>query len=159
MDHLFAGDAYDQVKEIFLGLPTEQSLPNPELALAVYVQSPGSNWEYRGAVNAQRPSAVIPLVWPPSVGGAQAADGTPLPAQIGISIESTASLPAAVVGTQQRAEEFARKVGENLFHFMQSFSSSSDGMLHVPVSILNQWFTKFQERFRVDPDFLDRQRD
>lgn len=147
------------MKEIFVGLPTEQSLPNPELALAVYVQSPGSNWEYRGAVNSQRPSAVIPLVWPARVGSPQAPNGAPLPAQIGLSIESAASLPAAVVGTQQRAEEFARKVGENLFHFMQSFSSSSNGMLVVPVNILNQWFTKFQERFRVDPDFLDRQRD
>jgi hypothetical protein len=60
------GEAYDQVKEMCIFLLNELALPAGK-ALAVYVQSPGSQYEYRGAVHSACPSAVFPLLWPITV--------------------------------------------------------------------------------------------
>jgi protein Hikeshi len=54
-------------------------------------------------------------------------------------------------------EEFAKKVALNLFRFMESFNVGQAGdKLIVPTNCLELWFTKFQDRFRRDPDFLTR---
>ena len=101
-----AGDAYDQVKDMCIFLLNEGSLP-PDKALAVYVQSPGSQFEYRGAVHLGCPSAVLPLLWPTPMNS----PGTiPGPAQIGISVEDAASLQLQNVGWQRRLEGMALKV-------------------------------------------------
>ncbi|CAI5483923.1 unnamed protein product, partial [Closterium sp. Yama58-4] len=106
--NMFVGDAYDQVKEICIFLLSEAALP-PGQALAVYVQAPGSPFEYRGAS----------------------------------------------VGWQRRIEEMALKVGQNLFNYMQSFSTVQGNMLLVPSDILDRWFKKFQDKAKMDPDFLN----
>ena len=77
-------------------------------------------------------------------------------AQIGISVEPAASLALQNVGWQKRVEEVALKVGQNLFNYMQSFSTLQANMLMVPTDILDHWFRKFQEKARIDPDFLNR---
>ncbi|GJP47129.1 hypothetical protein CLOM_g6358 [Closterium sp. NIES-68] len=156
--NMFVGDAYDQVKEICIFLLTEAALP-PDRALAVYVQSPGSQFEYRGAVHVGCPSAVLPLLWPAAAiptGAVLPPGGVPPTAQIGISVEPLASLPLQNVGWQKRVEEMALKVGQNLFNYMQSFSTVQGSMLLVPSDILDRWFKKFQDKAKVDPDFLNR---
>ncbi|CAI5486016.1 unnamed protein product [Closterium sp. Naga37s-1] len=116
-----AGDAYDQVKEICIFLLSEAALP-PGQALAVYVQSPGSPFEYRGAVHLGCPSAVLPLLWPAAVAPTGAVlpalppGGVPPTAQIGISVEPIASLPLQNVGWQRRVEEMALKPAAPLQH-------------------------------------------
>jgi hypothetical protein len=153
-----AGEAYDQVKEMCIFLLNEMALPAGK-ALAVYVQTPGSQFEYRGAVHSACPSAVFPLLWPGASSGQMLLTGPGAPAasaQIGISVEDLATLPALNVGQQKRVEELALKVGENLFNFMQSFCSIEGDKLLIPMDILNQWFKKFQEKARRDPDYLNR---
>ena len=55
-------------------------------------------------------------------------------------------------------EDFAKRVAFNLFRFMESFSSKVAGdQLVVPGNVIDRWFTRFQEKFRRDPDFLARQ--
>ena len=45
----------------------------------------------------------------------------------------------------------------NLFQFLQSFSSGgSQESLAMPASLIDRWFTRFQEKFRKDPDFFMR---
>ncbi|CAI5523929.1 unnamed protein product [Closterium sp. Naga37s-1] len=159
--NMFVGDAYDQVKEICIFLLNEAALP-PGQALAVYVQAPGSPFEYRGAVHLGCPSAVLPLLWPAAVAPTGAVlpafppGGVPPTAQIGISVEPMASLPLQNVGWQRRVEEMALKVGQNLFNYMQSFSTVQGSMLLVPSDILDRWFKKFQDKAKMDPDFLNR---
>lgn len=154
MNH-FVGEAYDQVKEICIFLLNEFSLP-PEKALAVYVQSPGSQFQYCGAVHRVCPSAVLPLLWPSPGGQLQimAPDASPLSAKIGLSVEDVISLPALNVGQQQRVEALAMKVGENLFNFMQSFCTVDVNKLVVPMDILERWFKKFQDKTKRDPEYL-----
>eukprot|EP00897_Mesotaenium_endlicherianum_P005876 jgi/Mesen1/5316/ME000265S04475 len=157
----FVGEAYDQVKEVCIFLVSELVLP-ADKALAVYVQAPGSEFEYRGAVHNACPSAVLPLAWP-QPGGATtgqpqvAVPGmAPMTALIGISVEPLATLPMANVGMQKKFEELALKVGQNLFNFMQSFCSVQNKMLVVPTDILDLWFRKFQDRAKKDPDYVNR---
>jgi hypothetical protein len=154
------GEAYDQVKEMCIFLLNELALPAGK-ALAVYVQSPGSQYEYRGAVHSACPSAVFPLLWPTTVAnnGQMLLTGVgtpPLSAQIGVSIEDLLTLPMLNVGQQKRIEELALKVGENLFNFMQSFCTVEGDKLLIPMDILNRWFKKFQDKAKRDPDYLNR---
>lgn len=154
MNH-FVGEAYDQVKEMCIFLLNEFSLP-PEKALAVYVQSPGSPFQYCGAVHRGCPSAVLSLLWPSPGGQMQimAPDAGPLSAKIGLSVEDVVSLPALNVGQQRRVEALAMKVGENLFNFMQSFCTTDANKLVVPMDILDQWFKKFQDKAQRDPEYI-----
>nr|ABK25938.1 unknown [Picea sitchensis] len=150
----FVGEAYDQIKEMCIFLLNEFSLP-PDKVLAVYVQSPGSEFKYCGAVYRACPSAVLTLCWPEPGGQMQlTSDSVPLTAKIGVSIEDLNAIPALNVGHQQRIEQLAMKVGENLFNFMQSFCTMDSNKLVVPTDILDRWFKKFQERAKRDPEYL-----
>ncbi|GAB4827285.1 hypothetical protein Ancab_034174 [Ancistrocladus abbreviatus] len=153
----FVGEAYDQVKEICIFLLNNFTLP-PEKALAVYVQSPGSPFQYCGAVTLSRPSAVLSLLWPEPATGSQlqltAADSAPLSAKIGVSVEDLSSLPSLDVAAEKKIERMALKVGENLFNFMQSFCGVDGSKLVVPMDILDRWFKKFQEKAKRDPEYL-----
>ncbi|KAJ7534762.1 hypothetical protein O6H91_12G002800 [Diphasiastrum complanatum] len=136
-------------------LLNELSLPSGS-ALAVYVQSPGSPFQYCGAVHTACPSAVLALLWPKPGGQMQilASESPPPTAKIGISIEDPTTLPALNMGQYHHIEELAMKVGENLFNFMQSFCTTEGGKLVVPMDILERWFKKFQERTKRDPEYL-----
>ncbi|KDP28155.1 hypothetical protein JCGZ_13926 [Jatropha curcas] len=151
----FVGEAYDQVREMCIFLLNNFTLP-PEKALAVYIQSPGSPFQFCGAVTIARPSAVLSLNWPDPGGQLQltATDSAPLSAKIGVSVEDLASLPSLDVAAEKRIERLAMKVGENLFNYMQSFCGVDGSKLIVPMDILDRWFKKFQERAKRDPEYL-----
>ncbi|XP_050270088.1 protein OPI10 homolog [Quercus robur] len=153
----FVGEAYDQVRELCIFLLNSFTLP-PDKALAVYIQAPGSAFQFCGAVTLARPSAVLSLAWPEPTGDAQlqltAADSAPLSAKIGVSVEDLATLPSLDVAAEKKVERLAMKVGENLFNFMQSFCGVDGSKLVVPMDILDRWFKKFQERAKRDPEYL-----
>lgn len=155
MNH-FVGEAYDQIKEMCIFLLNNFTLP-ADKALAVYVQSPGSQFVYCGAVTIARPSAVLALLWPEPGSQAQfqlPADAAPLSAKIGVSVQDLSSLPSLDIAAEKKIEHTALKVGENLFNFMQSFCGVDGSKLIVPMDILDRWFKKFQERAKRDPDYL-----
>ena len=54
-------------------------------------------------------------------------------------------------------QEFAKRVGMDLFRFLESFSTQrvSDAIL-MPTDALDKWFIKFSNKFKRDPDFLTR---
>ncbi|XP_050203996.1 protein OPI10 homolog [Mercurialis annua] len=152
----FVGEAYDQIREICIFLLNNFTLP-PDKALAVYIQSPGSPFQFCGAVTIARPSAVLSLNWPEPGGGQlqlTAPDSAPLSAKIGVSVEDLASLPSLDVVAEKRIERLAMKVGENLFNYMQSFCGVDGSKLIVPMDILDHWFKKFQDKAKRDPDYL-----
>uniref|UniRef100_A0A2P2ISL5 Uncharacterized protein MANES_05G062600 n=1 Tax=Rhizophora mucronata TaxID=61149 RepID=A0A2P2ISL5_RHIMU len=154
----FVGEAYDQIREVCIFLINNFTLP-PDKALAVYIQSPGSPFQYCGAVTVSRPSAVLSLNWPdPGAGDGQlqltAPGATPLSAKIGVSVEDLSSLPSLDVEAGRRIERLAMRVGENLFNYMQSFCGVDGSKLIVPMDILDRWFKKFQDRAKRDPEYL-----
>ncbi|KAG6607051.1 Protein Hikeshi, partial [Cucurbita argyrosperma subsp. sororia] len=151
----FVGEAYHQIREMCIFLLNNFTLP-PDKALAVYIQSPGSQFLFCGAVTLARPSAVLSLPWPEPGGQMQliAADSAPISAKIGVSVEDLASLQSLDVTAGKRIERLALKVGENLFNFMQSFCGVDGSKLVVPMDILDRWFKKFQEKAKRDPEYL-----
>eukprot|EP00250_Pteridium_aquilinum_P018228 c23995_g1_i1 orf=231-1013(+) len=148
---IFVGESYDEVKDICIFLLDEFCIP-PEKALALYVQSPGSHFQYCGAVCKACPSAVLSLLWPSVEGQRQltSSNASPLSAKIGLAVEDVVTLPTLNVGKQRQVEAVALRVGENLLNFMQIFSGSGD----KPLDILNKWFKKFQEKLRRDSDYI-----
>ena len=54
-------------------------------------------------------------------------------------------------------EDFAKRVAFNLFRYLESFGGTQGDRIVVPTNVLDQWFRRFQEKFRRDPDFLARQ--
>ncbi|KAF3792408.1 hypothetical protein EJ110_NYTH10483 [Nymphaea thermarum] len=82
-------------------------------------------------------------------------DTTPLMAKIGVSVTELAMLPALNGGQKKRIKQLAKKVGENIFNFMQSFCSEEGDRLVVPMDILNWWFSMFQEGVKRDPEYFE----
>ena len=95
-------------------------------------------------------------------------------AQIGISIESKISVsqmiadPSIITGTDTgtKFEQFATKMAENLYNYCSSFSNtlqffltnSNAGGINpnqqlIPLSTINDWYTKFIRNFKQNPDF------
>lgn len=59
-------------------------------------------------------------------------------------------------------EDFAKRVGLDLFNFMQSFGGVQNvggNNILVPVNVLDAWYQRLERRLRRDPDFLTRQKD
>ena len=70
--------------------------------------------------------------------------------------------PAAELALKEGAklgarEDFARRVAFDLFRYMESFGGPyGNDKIVVPMNSLDEWFRKFQTKFRRDPDFLTR---
>lgn len=122
--------------------------------LALYVQAGTGTWEYRGCVRNAAPSEVFPTQWPTQ------SDGSLFPvAQIGIAVEPLADVEGKESTKLGSKETFARRVAFDLFRFMESFQQNvgtSSEFMTVPMNVLDRWFTKFQHKFKRDPDFLTR---
>lgn len=149
---------YSDLKEVSLFLVEPSSLP-ADAALALYVSIGGGGWSYRGAVTGTHPSDVFPLSWPAPQPGVPLAPGF---AQIGVSIEPAAEVAQKEGSKIGAKEEFCRRVGLDLFNFMQSFGGvqgvGSDKLL-VPTNVLDHWFARIERRLKADPDFLTRHKD
>eukprot|EP00192_Tetraselmis_astigmatica_P019221 CAMPEP_0117649494 /NCGR_PEP_ID=MMETSP0804-20121206/1002_1 /TAXON_ID=1074897 /ORGANISM="Tetraselmis astigmatica, Strain CCMP880" /LENGTH=253 /DNA_ID=CAMNT_0005455235 /DNA_START=389 /DNA_END=1149 /DNA_ORIENTATION=- len=144
---------YEELKEVALFLPQPGSL-DPSMGIGLYVSVGGSDWSYRGCVTVAHPSDVMPLEWPKNTSGGPAA------AQIGIAVEPAAELMGKEGSKLGAREDFAKRVAMDLFNFMQSFSqAAAGGNIIVPTNCIDRWFTKFSHKFRVDPDFLTREKD
>jgi len=79
----------------------------------------------------------------------------------GISIESTqniANLEIINKGVEDRVVDVAKKIALNLFNYLQSFddcnSSRRNGTMMVPVNVFERWITRFQNKYRIDPNFF-----
>lgn len=145
---------YWELKELMVFLVQPGMLP-PDMALGVYVKTGLSEWVYRGCVHAGHPSEVMPIQWPqPDSGPVPPGPGA---AQIGISIEPGAEIIHKEGSKVGAKEDFAKRVGMDLFRYMESFQTQAMGdHIIVPANVLDRWFIKFSDKFRRDPDFLTR---
>ena len=52
-------------------------------------------------------------------------------------------------------QEYAKKVAENLFNYMESCNVGNSGSyLTVPTNVFNSWFEKFLSKYKYDPNFV-----
>lgn len=148
---------YWDLKEVSLFLMQPNSL-DPNLALGLYLKVGHSEWLYRGCVHNGHPSEVMPLKWPATELGAQPPG--PGVVQIGVSLEPGVEIIQKESSKLGAREDFAKRVGMDLFRYMESFQTAQMGnQIVVPANLLDRWFIKFTEKFRKDPDFLTRQRE
>ena len=144
-----------KLKDVCLFLSTPNSITQ-DAALGLYIKMLDGEWAYRGCIHAGHPSSAMSLSWPVSE------DQLDIPlnagvAMIGIALEPLAECAAKEVSELGSREEFAKRVGWDLFRFMESFQTVAMGdKLVVPSDVIDQWFLKFQARFRLDPSFLTR---
>lgn len=148
---------YWDLKEISMFLTQPNSL-DPNVALGLYVRTAGSEWLYRGCCHNGHPNDVMPLQWPlPETGPVPPGPGA---IQIGVSVEPGAEIINKEGSKLGSREDFAKRVGMDLFRFMESFQTKAMGdHIVVPANVLDRWFTRFSEKFRRDPDFLTRDKD
>ena len=124
-------------------------------ALLYYSTGPAFNeWEVIGGIGPGRPSGIFRTGW-----NTRVSEGSSLQfdVQFGISIEpleTMENLEIAAKGVEDRLG-FARKIAENLFNFMTSFSQSmTPGLLQVPADIFDRWMSVFESKFKRDPNFF-----
>jgi hypothetical protein len=139
--------AWRSLKEVVITLTAPGGLPQGA-ALALYVAVGGAGWEYRGAVSGAHPSDVLPLAWPDGAPGGGAALGVALEAE-----EEVASREGAKLASRL---EFGRRVGLDLFRYIESFAQRAGNAMAIalPAGALDAWWTKFEAKFRRDPEFL-----
>jgi hypothetical protein len=137
------------LQEIFFCLLEPYTVPN-DRALALYVTMDGSQWLYRGMISNQQPSEVCPLLLPTS---GDVSDRI----QIGVALEPLAEASLKEGSKLKVKEEYTRRVGLDLFNFLQSFGNvttfGSDKIV-VPSNALDRWYTRVSTRLRKDPEFL-----
>lgn len=145
-----------ELHDVGIMLLKPNALP-PDAAVSLYVSTGGSNWSFRGYISDTHPSDVLPLSWPDSNGGSNISQ-----AKIGISLEPLAEVLQKEGMKMAHKEEFAKRVGLDLFNFMQSFGGvqqvGSDQLL-VPANVLDRWYQRLATKLQRDPDFLTRQKD
>ncbi|KAI8105687.1 hypothetical protein M9434_000269 [Picochlorum sp. BPE23] len=142
------------LKEVFLSLETPNSLP-ADAALSLYTSIGGSDFVFRGFVSNSHPSDVMPLSW-----GNE--EGTSHPIILGVGIEPLEEASAKHGAKIGAKEDFCRRVGMDLFQYMQSYSGVSQvgpDQIVCPTNVLDKWFNRISNRLRNDPDFLTRKKD
>ncbi|BFI25384.1 protein Hikeshi [Marchantia polymorpha subsp. ruderalis] len=149
---IFVGEAYSKVEEICIYLLNEKSLP-ADKAVAVYVQAPGSSFQYCGAVYQNCPSAVLALMWPDANHRLLPSSSNNSSAKIGISVEDLSSLPVINMGVQKNIEGLALKMWEKLFNIMSGCTIEGDKLM-VPKHLVDRRFQQFKDRSKKDPEYL-----
>jgi protein Hikeshi len=141
---------HDQLTEVSLFLTGPNVLPH-DVALCLYVSLGGTEWAFRGHVSNAHPSEVLPLHWPdpPDVG----VPASPGWAKLGISLEPLAEASAKDDAKLGAKQDFARRIGIDLFNYLQSFPGVPPDLRNA----LDKWFERINRKFRLDPDFLQRQ--
>lgn len=137
---------------------------------AVYFAWPsvmGQNWILLGHITNIKPSAIFKVSKLKSTDSSlnpfQTMANQPTDiAQIGISVDPLAELsqqmPAtsAAVSNLEPFVEFSKKMVENLFNFVSSFSSQlplSPTETYIPSSVLHKWYDNFIRKMQQDPYF------
>ena len=54
-------------------------------------------------------------------------------------------------------QEFAKRLAKNLYNYLDSFNQNQDQnkqLLVVPINTLENWYNKFLNKYKIDPNFL-----
>lgn len=122
------------------------------------VQATG--FEMLGAITPDKPSGVFRTGWSThdALVAAVADPGANVAVTLGVSIEPLATiqnLQASAMGVEDRMD-VAKKIAMDLFNYMQSFDDTGAraGFMQVPINVFDRWLTRFESKFRIDPNFF-----
>ena len=129
-------------------------IPDDCGAALYYSVPPFQTQQFIGCVCNQRPSDVFYTGWSldPNVNMYQTI-------KIGVQMEKLQNIEMAFKEKIQFDinQEFAKRLAKNLYNYLDSFNQNQDQskqILVVPLNTLENWYTKFLNKYKVDPNFL-----
>lgn len=158
-----------------------------DTAAAIYIQFPGAEFRFIGALANEQPSAVLKVRPPPRRTEAEEEDvmldeGAAGNATLGISIEPVQNVapqlaaleaergggagPSTDLVRQTRQQKeittkvLAQRIIGNAFNFLASFAESdpnNKGQEVVSLKAFRDWWSKFERKVDMDPTFLERE--
>jgi hypothetical protein len=130
----------------------QSPLPDGYALALSFSTYPYSTLEFLGAIANERPSDIIHTGW------SFKPDISNNPVKILISMELIPSIASLVEDKSNNdiRQVYAKKVALNLFRFMESFNknTSQQSMLVLPCDVLDKWLIRFENKFRLDPNFV-----
>ena len=115
---------------------------------------PFNTIEFLGAVANERPTDTFHASWSFN----PAITSSPV-LRLTLSLENIANIQELVLNKSSTdvRQTYAKKVALNLFRFMESFNRNTDmyqGVMVLPVDVLDKWYLKFENKFKYDPFFV-----
>lgn len=131
----------------------------PQHGVLVYwqVAVPGNEgFELFGSITPDRPSALFRTGWGLNEAIVSMNQQPQVVVTLGVSIEPIVNIENMPVdNTTDSRLHVAKQIATDLFTFMQSFDTGAVGnMMTVPTNIFDRWMTRFEARFRRDPNFF-----
>ena len=139
----------------------------PDTAAGVYLQLPGQDFRFLGAIANDKQSAIFKVnlpVQPPDAMGSAGPD-----VNVGISVEPVANIQSQMAQLQSGQHQgsigkpstkvLAQRIIQNAFNFLAGFSGrvGEGGVEVVPLKSFEDWWRKFERKVEMDPGFLERQ--
>lgn len=152
----------DQVPDLMVAvLPERTDVVLPGRACIVYWTVDRVNYSLLGALNMEKPSAMFRTGW-----GGTLSPGSIV--ELTVSIESAEfaqnlGIDILVAGGVEERRNFARAIARDLWNFLTSFSQRAPGaggvqsngeMMLIPTNILDHWMTRFDSKYKRDPNFM-----
>lgn len=121
-------------------------------------QQAATGFELLGSISATHPSKIFRTGWGLNDTIISMHQQSPsLTVTLGVSVEPLSNIEniqVDSVGDESRLH-VAKQIATDLFTFMQSFDTGAVGnMMTVPTNIFDRWMTRFEARFRRDPNFF-----
>ena len=148
------------VTEVVCFLLPGATLP-PQHGILIYWQIASPNneatgFELFGSITPDRPSVVFRTGWSLNEAIANIHQQSLLTVTLGLSVEPLSNIENIQVDSGYESRlHVAKQIATDLFTFMQSFDTGAVGnMMTVPTNIFDRWMTRFEARFRRDPNFF-----
>lgn len=150
------------VKEFGISIMDLTNFPKNNGFTIHYSLSPFKEWEYLGNITYENPSKIFTAPWLYYKAITQCES-----CRFGLQLTTIDFINSLNVKTDDNngvkdkkmeviQNEFALKVAQNLFDFMNSYAKSSPqgDVLLIPAKCLDLWHEKFKNKYIKDPNFM-----
>ena len=119
-----------------------------------------TEFELVGAIANHKPSGVFRTGWATNETLSSAINspcGSIVTVNLGVSIEPQANI-TNLGAMPDNTTHIAKNIAMDLFNYMQSFDTGSGGAgnMVVPNNVFDRWMTRFESKFRLDPNFYNK---
>ncbi len=147
-------DVYDPKNISNISLFLQELIPEGYGAALYFSIPPFSDAQFIGCIANQRPSDVFYTGW-----SLNSDVNCHQQIKVCIKLEPLSQIKDAFENKIKNDTniEFAKKIAKNLFNFLDSYNGNKDpnsNLLIVPISTLQNWYDKFEMKYKVDPNFL-----
>jgi hypothetical protein len=119
-----------------------------------------TEFELVGAIANHKPSGVFRTGWATNETLSSAINspcGSVVTINLGVSIEPQANI-TNIGAMPDKTTHVAKNIALDLFNYMQSFDTGSGGQgnMVVPKNVFDRWMARFESKFRLDPNFYNK---